>query len=36
MLMIAEDITLTIHNHLSLAETIMDASEILLGQGIHQ
>ena len=35
-LMTAEDITLTIHNHPSLAETIMDASEILLGQGIHQ
>lgn len=35
-LMTAEDITLTIHNHPSLAETLMDASEILLGQGIHQ
>ncbi|MGT2888623.1 dihydrolipoyl dehydrogenase [Streptococcus didelphis] len=34
--MTAEDITLTIHNHPSLSETIMDASEILLGQGIHQ
>ncbi|CAM4212736.1 dihydrolipoamide dehydrogenase [Streptococcus penaeicida] len=35
-LLTAEDITLTIHNHPSLAETIMDASEILLGHGIHQ
>lgn len=35
-LLTAEDVTLTIHNHPSLAETIMDASEILLGHGIHQ
>ncbi|WP_301099191.1 dihydrolipoyl dehydrogenase [Otariodibacter sp.] len=35
-LLTAEDITLTIHNHPSLSETIMDASEILLGHGIHQ
>ncbi|MGT2934192.1 dihydrolipoyl dehydrogenase [Streptococcus catagoni] len=35
-LLTAEDITLTIHNHPSLTETIMDASEILLRQGIHQ
>ncbi|MGT2722542.1 dihydrolipoyl dehydrogenase [Streptococcus porcinus] len=35
-LLTAEDITLTIHNHPSLAETIMDTSEILLGHGIHQ
>ncbi|ARJ50838.1 dihydrolipoyl dehydrogenase [Staphylococcus lutrae] len=35
-LMTAEDLVLTIHNHPSLSETFMDASEILLGQGIHQ
>ncbi|MBJ8349103.1 dihydrolipoyl dehydrogenase [Streptococcus zalophi] len=35
-LLTAEDITLTIHNHPSLSETIMDASEVLLGHGIHQ
>lgn len=35
-LMTAEDLTLTIHNHPSLSEMVMDASEILLGQGIHQ
>lgn len=35
-LLTAEDLVLTIHNHPSLSETILDASEILLGQGIHQ
>ncbi|WP_159564095.1 dihydrolipoyl dehydrogenase [Streptococcus halichoeri] len=35
-LLTAEDITLTIHNHPSLSETIMDASEGLLDQAIHQ
>ena len=35
-LMTAEDIVLTIHNHPSLGEAIMDTSEVLLGQGIHQ
>ncbi|KHD44406.1 dihydrolipoyl dehydrogenase [Streptococcus hongkongensis] len=35
-LLTAEDIALTIHNHPSLSETIMDASESLLGQAIHQ
>ncbi|MGF3072222.1 dihydrolipoyl dehydrogenase [Facklamia sp. P12945] len=35
-LMTAEDLVLTIHNHPSLTETIMDAAEILLDQGIHQ
>jgi dihydrolipoamide dehydrogenase len=33
--MVAEDIALTIHAHPSLAETIMDASELALGLPIH-
>ncbi|MGY3723828.1 dihydrolipoamide dehydrogenase [Granulicatella balaenopterae] len=35
-LLTAEDMVLTIHNHPTLSETFLDASEILLGQGIHQ
>ncbi|HEC2203416.1 TPA: dihydrolipoyl dehydrogenase [Staphylococcus delphini] len=35
-LMTAEDMVLTIHNHPSLSETFMDASEVLLDRGIHQ
>ncbi|MGO3608592.1 MAG: dihydrolipoyl dehydrogenase, partial [Enterococcus sp.] len=35
-LLTAEDIVVTIHNHPTLSETILDASEILLGHGIHQ
>lgn len=31
----AEDITLTIHSHPSLGETILDASELTLGKPIH-
>lgn len=31
----AEDIALTIHSHPSLAETVMDAAELALGQAIH-
>ncbi|MGB3161104.1 dihydrolipoyl dehydrogenase [Carnobacterium sp.] len=33
--MVAEDIALTIHAHPSLAETVMDASELALGLPIH-
>ncbi|MGX7395177.1 dihydrolipoyl dehydrogenase [Carnobacterium mobile] len=33
--MVAEDIALTIHAHPSLAETVMDASELALGMPIH-
>ena len=35
-LLTAEDVVLTIHNHPSLSEALMDANEVLLGQGIHQ
>ena len=31
----AEDIALTIHSHPSLAETIMDTAELVLGNPIH-
>lgn len=35
-LLTVEDIALTIHSHPSLSETILDASEILLGKPTHQ
>lgn len=35
-LLTIEDIALTIHSHPSLSETILDASEILLGKPTHQ
>ncbi|MGX7349463.1 dihydrolipoyl dehydrogenase [Dolosicoccus paucivorans] len=35
-LLTAEDVVLTIHNHPSLSEALMDTNEVLLGQGIHQ
>lgn len=31
----AEDVTLTIHSHPSMAESVMDAAELALGQPIH-
>lgn len=35
-LMTAEDVAMTIHSHPTLTESIMDASEALLGHPIHQ